>query len=185
MGQRLNIEIHENGKCLANAYYHWSAFTEDAIKLTQKIIDYFPSRQNKNGWTCAYELLYHTGARFVPDELMRIGIDENIARMLGMGANRDNGLIAISEEGIEETRFWEEGRVTIDIGREIVDFEVFLNYTDEYEDENEISPEYVESDYDNHNIPFCLFDNFSLLLLNVNKRVFKFNNDDGVLTAIY
>lgn len=185
MGQRLNIEIHENGKCLANAYYHWSAFTEDAIKLTQKIIDYFPSRQNKNGWTCAYELLYRTGARFAPDELMRIGIDENIARVLGMEANRDNGLIAISKEGIEETRFWEEGRVTIDIGREIVNFEVFLNYTDEDEDEDEISPKCIESGYDNHNIPFCFFYNFSCLFLNVNKRIFKFNNGDGVLTAIY
>lgn len=29
MGQRLNIEIHENGKCLANAYYHWSGYTEE------------------------------------------------------------------------------------------------------------------------------------------------------------
>lgn len=38
MGQRLNIEIMKNDKVLANAYYHWSAYTESALELCACII---------------------------------------------------------------------------------------------------------------------------------------------------
>lgn len=41
MGQRLNIEIVKNGEILANAYYHWSGFSNSAINLTEKIIKNF------------------------------------------------------------------------------------------------------------------------------------------------
>lgn len=34
MGQRLNIEIISGDKVLANAYYHWSAYSRIAIELT-------------------------------------------------------------------------------------------------------------------------------------------------------
>lgn len=31
MGQRLNIEIHNNGELLTNCYYHWSGYTKCAL----------------------------------------------------------------------------------------------------------------------------------------------------------
>lgn len=37
MGQRLNIEIVDGNTTLANAYYHWSAFTFPALELTAEI----------------------------------------------------------------------------------------------------------------------------------------------------
>ena len=33
MGQRLNIEIKKDSKVLANAYYHWSAYTSSALQM--------------------------------------------------------------------------------------------------------------------------------------------------------
>lgn len=39
MGQRLNIEIMKDNKVLANAYYHWAAYTGAALELCQCIID--------------------------------------------------------------------------------------------------------------------------------------------------
>lgn len=36
MGQRLNIEIWKDGKVLANAYYHWSAYSVCAVDLARK-----------------------------------------------------------------------------------------------------------------------------------------------------
>jgi predicted nucleotidyltransferase len=39
MGQRLNIEIIEDGKVLANAYYHWSGFTRASLELTYIILE--------------------------------------------------------------------------------------------------------------------------------------------------
>ena len=38
MGQRLIITIVENGKALANAYYHWSAYTKAAMMLTEDVL---------------------------------------------------------------------------------------------------------------------------------------------------
>ena len=38
MGQRLNIEIMSGEKVLANAYYHWSAYTASAAELTKIIL---------------------------------------------------------------------------------------------------------------------------------------------------
>ena len=105
MGQRLNIEIHEGEKCLANAYYHWSGYTQDALELTEKIIYHYPECRVSTGYECACELLQYTGARFSSDELVRCGVKHALADMISAGANRDNGLIAISEEGIEETRY--------------------------------------------------------------------------------
>lgn len=183
MGQRLNIEIHENGKCLANAYYHWSGYTEDALSLTQKILDYFPSRKNKDGWICAYELLYYTGARFAPDELVRIGIDENIARALGMEANRNNGLIAVSEEGIEETRYWEEGRVEIDIGNNAINFSVLTKYKPydfAWDDAR-----YIDVPFDNHHIPFNSFNEFKSYFDEVEHKLYAFRNGEPLMAAIY
>lgn len=38
MGQRLNIEIINNGQVLANAYYHWSAYTLSSLELVAKVL---------------------------------------------------------------------------------------------------------------------------------------------------
>ena len=41
MGQRLNIEIINDDKVLANAYYHWAGYTTSAISLTETILHSF------------------------------------------------------------------------------------------------------------------------------------------------
>lgn len=184
MGQRLNIEIHENGKCLANAYYHWSGYTEDALSLTQKIIDYFPSRNNKDDWLCGYELLYHTDARFATDELIRIGIDKNVAQALGMEANRNKGLIAVSEEGIDETRYWEEGRVEIDISNNTINFCALTEYKpDEFEWDYIPTPVYVP--FDNHHIPFDSFNEFKSYFDDIEQKVYRFKGNKTLMVPIY
>lgn len=182
MGQRLNIEIHENDKCLANAYFHWSGFTLDSLSLTQKIVDYFPYRHAMTGLACACELLQHVGANFAPNELIRCGLSAELARIIGAGTHRDNGLIAISEEGIEETRYWEEARVVINIDTNIVDFQVFFEY--QY-DTGQTHLKFVNVPFDNHNIPFNCFETFSTYFDDAESRIYKFKNDEPLMTAIY
>ena len=183
MGQRLNIEIHENGKCLANAYYHWSAFTEDSLSLTQRIVNYFPYRHAMAGLVCACELLQHVGANFAPEELIRCGLSEELARIIGSGAHRDNGLIAISEEGIEETRFWEEARVIINIDTNIVDFQVICECEPYELGQKHI--EFINVPFDNHNIPFNCFATFKSYFDEAESRIYKFKNGEPPMTAIY
>ena len=38
MGQRLNIEMVANGESLVNVYFHWSAYTDEALSILQEII---------------------------------------------------------------------------------------------------------------------------------------------------
>ena len=40
MGQRLNLEIRKKGKPLANAYYHWSAYTGSSYALVEQACMY-------------------------------------------------------------------------------------------------------------------------------------------------
>ena len=39
MGQRLNISLESDGEVVANAYYHWSAYTGSAAYLVQGICE--------------------------------------------------------------------------------------------------------------------------------------------------
>ena len=184
MGQRLNIEIHENGKCLANAYYHWSAYTYTALELTRNILDYYPRAKSRYGLSCAVELLRHTGAKIPADELISQGVNVELATALGNGANRDDGLIAISEKGMKETRVWEEGRVIIDIGRGIVDFDVFCTWHDEYFEKEFSKQCYVP--FNRHHIYFDDFKEFASNFEEVKGWCYKFVGDiDYYTTAIY
>lgn len=184
MGQHLNIEIHENGKCLANAYYHWSAYTPHALKLTQAIIDYYPHRQYNDGVNCAYELLRRIGATFYTDELIRMGLNEDLATMLGIGASRNKGLISITEAGIEDTRYWEEGRVEIDIGDNIINFCVLTEY-EPYEFEWDYAPAYIDVPFNNHHIPFNSFNEFKSYFNDVEQKVYQFKGNRTPMVPIY
>lgn len=55
MGQRLNIEIFNNGQVVVNAYYHWSAYTRSALELTAKVISAYndmPLSSDKKRKSC-------------------------------------------------------------------------------------------------------------------------------------
>lgn len=134
MGQRLNIEIRQDNVVKANAYYHWSAFTGSSIELAKEIVEHADEFKDSDPTIKAVRLLEITGAGLTPDELgyaeeAYIGVEFEPA------TNRNDGLIAITKEGIESTRDWEEGRVTIDLDTKTVDFQVYsIISEDEYED---------------------------------------------------
>lgn len=128
MGQRLNIEIWNNGKVLANAYYHWSGFTGCAAELTTKILKNI-SKSSDFSVMYAVKLLEETGAGINEAEKLRIIEDGRFLETLFKPCiDRNSGLISVTEEGINETRFWEEGRVTIYLDERRVDFSVFHSY---------------------------------------------------------
>lgn len=153
MGQRLNIEIRrkKDNKILANSYYHWSAYTYSSLKLAEEIVEniYDIIRNDKTSDEVkAIQLLQTTGAGLLEDEYNKL--NEEDKKYCSLATNRNLGLISFTDEGMEETRKWEEGRLTIDIdfddkdydfygNKNLVDFEVYFQI-----DEEEVNESYEE-----------------------------------------
>lgn len=151
MGQRLNIEIVKKGKVLANSYYHWSGFSNSAVNLVIRIIQNYEyiKKHNVEGYIKNQDLLFairlleETGAGLNDINTVRkILKDETMNLKLKECRGRDEGIIGITQEDIEETRDWEEGRVSIDIENKTIDFDVIREYT----------PEELKDDYDEEEI---------------------------------
>lgn len=140
MGQRLNIEIKrkKDNKILANSYYHWSAYTYSSLKLADEIIEniYDIIRNDKvSDEIKAIQLLQTTGAGLLEQEYNTL--NEEDKKYCSLATNRNLGLISFTEKGMEETRTWEESRLTITIDfddkeydfvgdKNRVDFEVYF-----------------------------------------------------------
>ena len=135
MGQRLNIEITDGSNVLANAYYHWSAYTHDSAELLKLILSErcITDDSTMSIFEKAIYLLERTGAGFSSTELDYIK-NEDIDLPLDLikfAKDRNEGLIAISTKGIKDTEYWEEGRLTVDILNLKVDFNVVWAPSDE------------------------------------------------------
>lgn len=129
MGQRLNISLESDGEVVANAYYHWSAYTRSAAYLVQSICEVWDEmkEENQSETEFACRLLHDTGASFNPEEITRIRYQKDSrvnAFPLWPSTGRDDGLLSITQEGIETTEQWEEGRVTIYLDTGQIDFGV-------------------------------------------------------------
>ena len=148
MGQRLNLEIWNDGKVLANAYYHWSAYTSSSAELVSKALDYIQNNPDfaSNDLLYAIRVLEATGAGLTTldknyaDTSARLG-GNHFAECTG----RNNGLISISEDGISETRFWSEGTVLIYLDERRLSFDVFFKM-DALDWEKEQKEEYENKD---------------------------------------
>src|SRR5574344_168562 len=137
MGQRLNIQIEMDipnsgeAKVLANAYYHWSGYTSSAYELVNKIVQSGAySLDILDPVEKAIRLLEVTGAGLTKDEFTETYPESKYK----LSTNRNDGLIAISEKGIEETQNWEEARVTINLSTGMVDMGG-VYFLDEVEEE--------------------------------------------------
>lgn len=172
MGQRLNISIEKNGAVLANGYYHWSAYTGSALALTEAVVDSYEEYKSKikNDLLIAVTVLESTGAGFNDNELIAMADDSVYSGLKPKKAiDRNRGLISVTKAGIEETERYEEGRVTIDIGKDTIDFSVYNWYPKDdfeadYADWMEPGGYYADlktvSDLDFADIPieeFCAF----------------------------
>ena len=135
MGQRLNIEIVSNGKLLANAYYHWDAYTGISLQRTDDILNKLNEIKEfvKDDLDLAIKLLESTGAGINDVERNYILADLELSKYLPINdcVDRNEGILAITKEGMQHTRYWEEGRVTIDIRKRTILFRVYWEWTKE------------------------------------------------------
>lgn len=185
MGQRLNIELIDGKDTVANAYYHWSAYTSSAIDLTNKILVAIDGVKG-TPLERAVKLLELTGAGVNDIERGRIEKDTS-NRFDGIEfrdcINRNEGLLAVTDEGIKETRSWEEGRVTIHLDSRTIDFSVYWEvvrdeYEEDYEEDFDQLPLVEGVSFDG--IPFGEFYKVAGLV-STYQRGIRLDNDTGIL----
>lgn len=148
MGQRLNIEIWNNGEVLANAYYHWSAYTAEAAGLVGSALKYIENNPipNENDLLYAIRVLEATGAGLTDREIERAKLLAALDGATFAECNgRNCGLIGISEDEISETRLWQEGSVYIFLDEKRVSFRVF-HTQDRWDWEKEQREDYENED---------------------------------------
>lgn len=138
MGQRLNLEIRKKtktgDKVLANAYYHWSAYTVDSFKLLLEAHAFLTLNKNiiKDERLLAIRALEYTGAglpSYDNGDLIRI---KNMAKYRDTSfqqcTGRNDGIIGCFPDSIKSTEDWAEGTVTIYIDDLSFIFDVWCAY---------------------------------------------------------
>ena len=136
MGQRLVVQIIKNDKPIAAIYYHWSAYFASTIdelaKLSRAILD--AKKHDKDELLAILDMLEQVKILHVPriggavkDEIRRGGVvnkPEEIKAAQHMFPNREikqefidrnNGLIAFTEQGIKDFMDWSEGDASINL----------------------------------------------------------------------
>ena len=183
MGQRLNIQIEANNpttdktEVLANSYYHWSGYTYSAFELVNKMVESGIYKLDiLDPVEKAIRLLEATGAGLTKDELT----DTYNTPKYMLATSRNDGLIAISEKGINDTVDWEEARVTINLTTGSI------NMSDMFYDETvEFSIDELETKLKNlYKLKADLnssFDTFHTLYTELTDNVFRTSHDYDML----
>lgn len=187
MGQRLNIEFIDNeDNCVVNCYFHWAAYSSSSVNLLDLIISLWEEEKNtiladKPLDYQAISLLEQIGAGIIYSDLPEVKYPELEKEAI----SRNDGLICITENSIEDTRSWEEGRVTINLLKETFDFNVFYSFTRE-----DLKDSFMEEDKQilkdiNNAIPISLtnsfkdIDQFKKLIFNN-----KFFSNNGIFYQV-
>ena len=155
MGQRLVVTIKNNGKDLAKIYYHWSAYTVSALMKARDIVNYICEEDYKTEKELQLRLIrfcekHGGGIEGGADSIEWKRIQEMFPNetFKSEGINRNYGLIALSEAGMDDLQGWSEGDLDI-----ILDEDVILNYVyfgyENIEDYKEHASEW-DDDFDNN-----------------------------------
>lgn len=140
MGQRLAVNINKNDKILANAYYHWSGYSYASLETIMPIIGILENYDLENFDVAdAIKVLQTTGAE-VTDEEIKYCNENNIeVKRQTENINRNQGLVAVSEEEIKNTLDWAEEIIDIYVDEKQICYGVYWDV-----DEDEIEKEAKE-----------------------------------------
>lgn len=141
MGQRLIITVRNNGEELAKIYYHWSAYTVSALWEASKLANCIYNHKDETEKELKLRLIrfcYENGGGISGEdyefEYIRNMYPDEIFKEDGY--SRSNGLISLSERGMNEAQGWSEGDIIFDIDDEIITNGVFCGW-DNIDDYNE------------------------------------------------
>lgn len=145
MGQRLCIQIKRGEQNLANAYYHWSAYTRSSLYLTRVIVGHLSHCEHEfqDDVSLAVSLLQATGARMDASECAAAK-DQGVTGLKESHTiNRNDGILAITEGEMESNMEACEYFLEMDLEDRMVNFNVlsehdkedFISFYSEEEDD--------------------------------------------------
>ena len=135
MGQRLVVTIERKNQELAKLYFHWSAYTGDALYVTRDIIHCIYNHKDETDREMLLRLI-----RFSEERGGGIDGGEGSGawnyivttypgeKFKSEGISRSDGLIAIDEDSMEEMQRYSEGDVYINLDEDMIDFCVYCGY---------------------------------------------------------
>ena len=152
MGQRLNIEFYVNNKAIVNCYYHWSGFSDSAMEHTRCLIhrlqDFdFSKLPEEEIKFIVIRTLEDFGARLKDRDIEEAKKLYPERKFSNEDLDRNEGLIGITKESMDNTRSWEEARVNIFLTRRRFEIEGIFHYSDgkEIKDFYDHTDEEIES----------------------------------------
>ena len=144
MGQRLVINGIKNHVPIFNIYYHWSAYTETALHETDQLLKYLLRPENCGDLVLsAIKYCENNGGGITGDkdleEAKRLYPDHNFKTD---GISRNDGLIAITADSMNNNLSWAEETIDIDFDNDLINNNVFWGY----DDIDQINEEYEYDD---------------------------------------
>lgn len=129
MGQRLTVDILENGKRVALIYYHWSAYFDSTIyELEALKNDVVAAKSSDNDILLAIidGLEKRGGGLSIETRTRAVAKEKWPDRTFKTDINRNDGLLDLDEQDMNDTFQYTEGTASIDIVTEEVITEVDL-----------------------------------------------------------
>ena len=134
MGQRLVVTIERNEKPIAKLYFHWSAYTGDALYATRDIVHCIYNHKEETDREMLLRLIHFCEDR---GGCIDGGTDSEEGKYITQlyprekfkeTGSRSDGLIALSESGMSSMQYNSEGDVFINLDEDMIDFCVYSGY---------------------------------------------------------
>ena len=191
MGERLVVRVGMDGEDFAAIYYHWGAYTVDALRITQRIIGVLGNYEKKSKEQMQLDLISmceRDGGGVDYDEI------QYVSHKLHCNFKRDNvsrndGLIAISPEGIERISSWAT-QIYIDLNNKIVDnyvcnsFSSYKEYCDECDDWELDAEPYDSIKHTSYDLCHFSFEELPILYMELDNSDFVVKHDNAIYTLI-
>ena len=143
MGQRLVVSIQKGGEEIANIYYHWSGYTCAALNEAAEIIDAIQKSKDEDIRLALLKHLEKTGGGVCGEDIEYASKLFPNHKVKTEGVDRNNGLIAFSEEQRKVSQKWSEMDLSLDLDNETADIEGAFWWTDE-EPEDKTNTEVID-----------------------------------------
>lgn len=135
MGQRLVVTIERKEKEIAKLYFHWSAYTGDALYATRDIVHCIYNHKEETDREMLLRLIRFCEERGGGIDSGNKGLAWQYItttypgeKFKSDGISRSDGLIALDEDTMEEMQRMSEGDVYIDLDEDQIDFCVYCGY---------------------------------------------------------
>lgn len=136
MGQRLTISLIKDDEEIAALYYHWSGYTYSALEEIRDVVYMLGDYSNKNNHDLIRDIIHVAERNGGGIKNGKGNAEWNYIKEIysydnfkSEGISRNDGLVAISKDGISDLRGWADAEVVyMNLDTEEVSFGVLSSY---------------------------------------------------------